>query len=608
MNICAAIGTLFRKRKKDEVHHQLYTQFGESLDPQHVLQEYPRPMLKRDSYLNLNGYWDYAITQSNQYPAAFDGRILVPFSPESVLSGVNRKVMPEDYLWYERKFTIDTDFHKGRILMHFGAVDQACQVYINKKPVIKHVGGYLPFSVDITDSVNIGNNLVTILVKDLSDTTFRSRGKQKLERGGMFYTAQSGIWQSVWMESVPDTYITKIKITPDYDKQRVRFHIFVNQPCTGEITVYENDNVIQSAVVFKDGEVVLGIPEMRSWSPEDPFLYQVTIKMGQDMVESYFAMRKFSIGKDKEGIVRLLLNNKPYFFNGLLDQGYWPDGLLTAPSDEALLYDIMTMKSMGYNTLRKHIKIENERWYYHCDKIGMIVWQDMVNGGEQYDTLLVCYLPTVFKRMQTHFKDCCYGKLGRKSEKGRQEYYRELEETVNLLYNHPCIAMWIPFNEGWGQFDAQVAYQKIKAMDKTRPVDEASGWFAQDGGDIKSIHSYFNKIIIKEEGKPVALTEFGGYACHIDEHSFSDSIYGYKNFNSLPALEDAICKLYMEEIKQTIDHGLSAAIYTQVSDVEDEVNGYITYDRKIVKCSVEKIREMNRQLTEYFDTKTKYSK
>ncbi len=605
MKICDALGTIVRKKKKDSTCHQLYTHFGENLNPDSVLQEYPRPMLKRDSYYNLNGYWSYAITQSNRYPAKFDGKILVPFSPESILSGVNRKVMPDDYLWYEREFVITPEFHAGRIIMHFGAVDQACHIYINRKPVKKHMGGYLPFSAEITEFISLGVNIITVIAKDVSDTSYHARGKQKLKRGGMFYTAQSGIWQTVWIESVPQKYITRLKITPDYDRQRAAFHIITNEPCSGEITIYDNTKIIHSASVQEDGQVILGIPDMKSWSPEEPFLYQVKITMGADCVESYFAMRKYSIGKDKEGIYRLFLNNQPYLFNGLLDQGYWPDGLLTAPSDEALLFDIMTMKNMGFNTLRKHIKIESARWYYHCDRVGMIVWQDMVNGGEIYNTWLICYLPTIFKRMQTQFRDSCYALLGRSSEKGRQEFQRELEETIELLYNQPCIAMWVPFNEGWGQFDADAAFQRAKSLDKTRLVDEASGWFAQKGGDIRSLHCYFNKLNIKDEGKPAALSEFGGYACYIRDHSYSDTIYGYKNFKTTEQLETAIIELYKGEIKKQIPYGLSALIYTQVSDVEDEVNGLLTYDRKINKCGAEKIKEMNDNLKAFYNAFTK---
>jgi beta-galactosidase/beta-glucuronidase len=650
MELKNALRTLLFKEDKSQGYHQLYTPWGEHLDPNQILMEYPRPQLRRDNYRILNGYWNYCITKKEGWPTSFDGEILVPFSPESDLSGVNRQLKPDEFLWYERSINIDTKYVDYRCILHFGAVDQYCEVYINKRKATEHMGGYLPFSVDITQMLHIGENQLTVKVIDKSDSSYHSRGKQKLDRGGMFYTAQSGIWQTVWLEWVPYRYIQSLRITPLMDQNAVYLEILLNQDKYKEIVAeeqrkdettsqrdgleptistmnsydrscsntvcpeekviytdrYENGDesydwcreIVYHVDIYADNRLIhsvssrmpiLTIPlsYVRYWSPEDPFLYDMVITAGEDRVESYFAMRKFEIKRDEEGILRLYLNYQPYFQNGLLDQGYWPDGLYTAPSDEALIYDIKLAKDLGFNMIRKHLKIEPLRWYYHCDRLGMIVWQDMVNGGSKYNTCLVGYLPTLFPNLANciikdkNYKH--YKRLGRKDEKGRQEWLKECIDTVNCLYNCPCIAVWVPFNEGWGQFDAAAVYELIQTVDKTRLIDHASGWFDQGAGDFKSIHNYFHRLKVKAGKRPVVLSEFGGYACYIADHSYSWQIYGYRIYLTKEDLNKDFQKLFLEEIPKLKKKGLAAAVYTQLSDVEDEVNGLVTYDRKVCK-------------------------
>lgn len=596
MNIKDAIRTLRFKGEKP-ANNQLYTVWGENLDPGDVLGEYPRPQLRRDNYTILNGLWNYAISKEPERPKKFDGTILVPFSPESVLSGVNRQLKPGEYLWYERTVTISELPEGRRCILHFGAVDQYCEIFINQQKVTEHIGGYLPFSIDITAELLIGENLLTVKAADDSDSSYHSRGKQKLNRGGMFYTAQSGIWQTVWMEWVPDLYITALRITPVVDQSLVRIDIFINDNFAEKlaaescfcIELYDNHQLIKK-VVSDQQFVTLPVADFKFWSPEEPYLYDLAVTVGEgtdhvDRVLSYFAMRKVEIKEDSEGIPRIYLNNKPYFQNGLLDQGYWPDGLYTAPSDEALIYDIVKAKELGFNMLRKHIKLEPLRWYYHCDRLGMLVWQDIVNGGEKYHVLLVGYLPTLFPGLAAKVKDKHYRILGRRQKEGRAEWLNECRNTVSLLYNSPSIILWVPFNEGWGQFDAKEVYQMLREMDSTRLVDHASGWFDQGCGDFESIHNYFHPMRAVIKKRPVILSEYGGYACYITHHSFSHQIYGYRIYVTKEDYDKAFHHLLEQDIKDLKESGMSAAVFTQLSDVEDEVNGLLTYDRKVCKVS-----------------------
>ncbi len=606
MNFKDAVRTLLYKEKPQRSDHQLYTKWGEALKPEQVLTEYPRPQLRRDNFTILNGYWDYGITKDPAKPENFEGRILVPFSPESPLSGVNRQLQPGEYLWYQRKLMLN-GIHPGmRCILHFGAVDQRCEIWVNDFEVAEHLGGYLPFSIDITKDIKEGENILTLMVTDESETSYHSRGKQKLSRGGLWYTAQSGIWQTVWYEWVPDRYITSVKITPNVLKREVTIQIAQNnkQPSSMQSGQASNADMHTNSVnrelyqvlVIEDGKMkqvvtsyqpvlTVSLGDCRYWSPEQPFLYDLVITAGEDQVESYFAMRSVEIRKDSSGTPRIFLNQKPYFQNGLLDQGYWPDGLYTAPSDEALIFDIQQAKRLGFNMLRKHIKVEPLRWYYHCDRLGMIVWQDIVNGGGTYKELLVGYLPTFLPCILLRLNDKRYRLFAREDPEGRREWSMECRETVELLYNSPCIACWVPFNEAWGQFDAKEAYRLIKELDATRLIDHASGWYDQHIGDFESIHNYFHKLKVKVKKRAVVFSEFGGYACYIPEHSFSWGVFGYRIFFQQEDLNNAFQKLYREEIKKLWEAGLSATVYTQLCDVEDEVNGLYTYDRKI--CKVE---------------------
>ena len=562
----------------------MLTPWGETLDPNNILQEYPRPQLRRDSYLNLNGPWDYAFSDSPACPETWQGEILVPFSPESELSGVNRQLRPGEYLWYHRTICLPTGFNRGRLLLHFGAVDQVASVYLNGKEQITHVGGFTPFFADLTADAGDSDTLeLTVRVLDASDRVDQSRGKQKLKPGGIWYTAQSGIWQTVWMESVPENYIRGLRIIPHYDEQQLELWVAGEGVCTAQFCGEAHE--------FPAGQpAVLDVPELHPWSPEDPYLYDLRLTLGDDVVDSYFAMRKFSVDADEAGCPRLFLNNAPYFHNGLLDQGYWSDGLLTAPSDEALIFDIETAKRMGFNMLRKHIKLEPLRWYYHCDRLGMLVWQDMPNGGARYHSAVVS--APLFTDI--HLKDSHYALFGRKRPESRQQYYNELTELLNALINCPCIAMWVPFNEGWGQFDAERICRFISSKDVTRTIDHASGWHDQKIGLLKSEHVYFRRYHFSPDklGRAVILSEFGGYSHRIDGHSFSRKSFGYKNYDSANSFRFALQDLYRKQIAPAMQEGLAAAVYTQLSDVENELNGLVTYDRRIVKISPELMRNI----------------
>ena len=614
---------------------QLYTRWGRELDPQNVLPEYPRPLLRRSSYTNLNGYWDYAFTREFKIPEKYDGQILVPFSPEAVLSGVSRQLMPDEYLWYRRIFIIEgwNGRKSGRrLILHFGAVDQACAVYVNGQRAARHTGGYLPFEADITQLVRDGENELIVAVKDLSDTSCHARGKQRLERGGMFYTAQSGIWQTVWMEEVPETYIQTIESVTDPDAGTVRIRVTAAENNKYEGTEvktsghqegdrasglpvqvqihrpglytdsceYSGAEEILCRAIGSAGEwIEIAIPDIMLWTCETPYLYFYTVTLGEDQAESYFAMRRFSVEKDEKGIPRICMNGEVQFQNGVLDQGYWPDGLYTAPCDEAFIYDIRAMKELGFNMLRKHIKIEPQRWYYHCDRLGMLVWQDMVCGGSSYRHWFVTYLATLFNAMHVTIKDGRHSRslLSRRDAEGRKQFFRETRDTVEALRIHPSIVCWVPFNEGWGQFDALKAADFVRSLDPTRLIDHASGWFDQKGGDLCSLHYYFFTLKFRPEPvRALALTEFGGYSWQIPGHSYSEKLYGYGKYDSRQSLTRGYRRLLASTILPAVKQGISATIYTQLSDVEEEVNGLYTYDREILKPNGETVRRLNQEL------------
>ncbi|MBQ3486734.1 MAG: glycoside hydrolase family 2 [Clostridia bacterium] len=566
------------------------TIWGEHLKESSVLPEYPRPQLKRNSFLNLNGPWHFYMGPAEAQPEKLPETILVPFSPESELSGIQRKKQKGDVLCYRRSFVLPEGFHRGRVLLHFGAVDLVATVSVNGRTCGTHRGGYWPFTFDITDMLREKNLLEVTVTDEATEVLSDARGKQSDKPGGIWYTAQSGIWQTVWLESVPENHITGLKVTPLFDQEEALIEVETNVP--GKCLLYLEGMIYAAA---SGTPVHVPVENMRPWSPEDPHLYHFSVSFGEDRVESYFGMRKCAIEKDGNGVPRLFLNNKPLFHNGLLDQGYWPDGLYTAPAEAAMVCDIQTMKALGFNMLRKHIKIEPLRWYYLCDTMGMLVWQDMVSGGGPYRTSVVTVpVAGVFP----HRVDNGYKAFGRQSEESRERYRWELEETVKLLYNCPSIVMWVPFNEGWGQFDALEAVERIRALDGTRTIDHASGWHDQGGGDVYSRHVYFRRFRYKKDrgGRAAVLSEFGGYACGIEGHRWSKKDFGYRMFSGEKELTAGIVKLYDREIRPAKAHGLAAAVYTQVSDVEEEINGLLTYDRKELKVEPDRIIAMNRRL------------
>lgn len=570
----------------------LMTPWGEHLDENCILTEYPRPQMRRNSYINLNGRWEYAITDSDESPRRWDGTILVPFSPESALSGVGRSLQPGQTLWYRREVIVPQGFipADGRLLLHFGAVDQEAAVYWNGRLLGRHMGGYNAFTLDATDALGPRNSLV-VRVHDDTDASFHSRGKQKTRRGGIWYTPQSGIWQTVWMEAVPRHYIESLRIVPLFDQSAVEVMVRCSQPLQCEATVDGR------TVPFTSGEPArIPMPDFRAWSPEDPYLYDLSVTLGEDRVESYFGMRKMEVRADRGGVKRLFLNGEPYFQSGLLDQGYWPDGLYTAPSDEALIYDIQTAKAMGFNLLRKHIKVEPMRWYYHCDRLGMLVWQDMPSGGGKYRFSTIT-LPLV---TGIHRRDNHYRAFARASSQGRGEYMDELEEMVGQLFNAPSVVLWVPFNEGWGQFDSALVMERLRALDPTRPVDPASGWHDQGAGELRSLHVYFKPFRFRRDrrGRALALSEFGGYNLRVDGHCFNQKDYGYRRLPDAAALWRDFSRLYEREVLPAVPRGLCASVYTQLSDVEDELNGLMTYDRRVVKLDADEVRELNERLKE----------
>ena len=585
---------------------ELLTRWGKTLDREHPLNDYPRPQMARDSFFCLNGVWEYAIQPTKEAFAGYQGEIVVPFSPETILSGVKRSVTPEDTLYYRKRFSFRRT--KARVLLHFGAVDYACEVKLNGVLLGAHKGGYTPFTFDVTMALIDGENELTLAVTDPSETGAQASGKQTFRRGQIWYTPQSGIWQTVWLEEVPETYIEGLKITPDIDAGAVTVRVAV-----GGGSAEARLQVISAGETIAEGETagneaVIRLPGFSLWTPENPYLYDLTVTAGEDTVKSYFGMRKFGVGVDEDGFPRLMLNNKPYFQNGLLDQGYWSDGMYTAPSDEALIYDIQTMKDMGFNMLRKHIKIEPLRWYYHCDRLGMLVWQDMVNGGGRVNQLTAGILPAFHLALNSRKLgnisdgEKHYKLFSRENEAGRDEYYENAGEMIDLLYNCVSLCLWVPFNEGWGQFDALKACDFFREKDPTRLIDHASGWHDQGGGDLNSFHIYFTPFFFpkrdKDDARVIALTEFGGYSMQTPGHVFNETkFFGYRKYYDKQKLTDAVAALYLDRLLPLIHKkGLSALVYTEVSDVEDETNGLLTYDREVIKIDPEIMRQINSQM------------
>ena len=582
----------------------LLTKWGKKIDPEHVLEDYPRPGMKRDSYICLNGFWDYAITKTAGFPEQYDGRILVPFSPEAVLSGVNRVLAPGMFLHYRLLFQAEKTEDGKRLILHFGAVDQSCEVYLNGCRLGEHTGGYWHFSFDITEVVREGENLLQVVVQDPSDSSYRAMGKQSLERGGMWYTPQSGIWQTVWMEYVPERFIEQVFPEPDVDSHCLGVRVMMNdsQRTPLKITIRLDDDVVLEADGMTEDTCRINLPSYRLWTPEDPALYDISIRAGEDEVTSYFAMRKISMEKDSKGVNRLFLNGRPYFHNGVLDQGYFPDGLYTPPSDEAMVNDIRQMKALGFNMLRKHAKIEPDRWYYHCDRLGMLVWQDMVNGGERSRNTLRSAAANLMPENIRLSRDENLRVFKRESEDSRKAFAGEVKKTIRQLCIFPSIVVWTVFNEGWGEFKASPITQMILKADPSRLIDEASGWIDQGGGDLASIHNYFLPLIVQPNpDRCVALSEFGGYSWHMTDRSWTDKEFGYRKYHSRTELTWAIETLWRRDVLGNLANGLSASVYTEVSDVEDETNGLLTYDREVLKIEREKITQVNKEIMDTFE-------
>ena len=583
----------------------ILTKWGENLNKHLPLSSYPRPQLKRDNWVCLNGVWEYAFSENE--PAEYTGEIIVPFSPESLLSGVSRELSAGQTIWYKRSFKFDKIPSEHRLLLHFGAVDQYCEVFVNGEHMGGFEGGYWPFHFDITDIIAENPEKeaeIIVAAWDDGEKGIEAFGKQSTNRGGIWYTAQSGIWQTVWAEVVPEQHVRDIKITPQCVESTVEIELTLSDLVEDEfvhISVYDENAVFaeirHSYLELKkvrDEEntvsITIPLPGFKYWSPDNPFLYTLKIKTSSDLVESYFGMRQFGIENG-----RLMLNGEPIFHTGLLDQGYWSDGMYTPPDDEAMIFDIVEAKKLGYNMLRKHIKIEPLRWYYHCDRLGMLVWQDFVNGGGPYSDMLTRFLPFADVRIKD---DRLRSGFGRMNPKGMQVFERDLIRTVKHLYNCVSLCVWVPFNEGWGQFEANRITEKLRAIDATRSIDHASGWHDQGGGDFASHHVYYKPFKFKADkfGRVQALTKFGGYSMQCEGHTTSDKLFGQRMFRTKEGLTKAIKKLYETDVLPYIEKGLSAAIYTQLSDVEDEVNGLFTYDRAKLKIDSRAIWELNNRL------------
>ena len=557
----------------------LYTPQGEQISSA-PLQSYPRPQMRRESYVNLNGWWAFTVSSQAQLPACYDREILVPYCPESLLSGIHTHFPEGSSLFYRRLLPIKKPENGNRILLHFGAVDQYAEIYVNQKLVCTHWDGYQAFSCDITDFLQEENQLTVRATDDLRSCRM-PYGKQTLKRGGMWYTPVSGIWQTVWLEEVPQSYIAELDIQTD-DAQAV---VTVTPALDGTV-LFEGQ-----AVALQGGKAVLKPRNPQYWSPENPHLYSFTVKAGADQVESYFALRTLSV-KTVNGVHRLCLNGKPYFFHGLLDQGYYSDGLFTPASEQNFENDILQMKALGFNTLRKHIKVEPEQFYYLCDKLGMVVFQDMVNNG-RYSFLRDTALPTIGLQKRSDRKL-------HKDPQGRKAFLQGMENTVQQLKNHPCVCYWTIFNEGWGQFDSDNVCAHLRTLDSSRFIDATSGWFRGENTDVESLHIYFGSWKkLKSKNRPLVLSEFGGYCYAVEQHIFNpQKSYGYKSCKTSEDFCRDLEKLYTEKVIPAAQKGLCAAIYTQVSDVEDEINGLLTYDRKVCKVQPEPMLKIAAALRE----------
>lgn len=576
------------------VEGRISTQWSEQVNPDNVLPEYPRPIMERTEWKNLNGLWDYAIIEKGKHsPSVFDGKILVPFAVESSLSGVAKTVGAEKELVYRRSFDVPSSWKGKKVLLHFGAVDWKTDVWVNDVKVGSHTGGFTPFSFDITEALQGKNNTLLVKVWDPTDKGYQPRGKQVSRPEGIWYTPVTGIWQTVWLEPVSESYIQDLRITPDIDNSLLSLKALVKDATSKdlvEVKVFDGQQLVAQGKSINGECVQVAMPEnAKLWSPESPFLYTLKVSLKQngklvDEVSSYAAMRKYSSKRDANGIVRLELNNKPLFQFGPLDQGWWPDGLYTAPTDEALLYDIQKTKDFGFNMIRKHIKVEPARWYTYCDKLGIIVWQDMPSGDRNPEWQNRKYFEGTEMKRSAESEAC---------------YRKEWKEIMDALYSYPCIGTWIPFNEAWGQFKTPEIVEWTKQYDPTRLVNPASGGNHYTCGDMLDLHNYpAPELYLYDAQRATVLGEYGGIGWVVQGHIWEpDRNWGYIQFNSSKEVTDEYVK-YAEKLYDLIPRGFSAAVYTQTTDVEVEVNGLMTYDRKVIKLDEKRVCEINRKLCE----------
>ena len=571
---------------------KIKTPWGEQLNPKNVLPEYPRPIMERHEWKNLNGSWNYAITKKGEAaPGNYQGEILVPFAVESSLSGVGKRINEHQELWYQRTFDVPSSWKGKQILLHFGAVDWKADVWVNDVKVGEHTGGFTPFYFDITSALNKGNNQLVVKVWDPADRGEQPRGKQVERPEGIWYTPVTGIWQTVWLEPVAAQHIAHLKTTPDIDKKTVKVEVATNvcSPDKVEVKVFDGKNLVAKGAALNGVPVELTMPEdVKLWSPESPSLYDMEVTLYKDgkaidQVKSYTALRKFSTHKDKNGITRLQLNNKDYFQFGPLDQGWWPDGLYTAPTDEALVYDLKKIKDFGYNMVRKHVKVEPARWYTYCDQLGLIVWQDMPNGGRG---------PAEWQ-MHKYYD----GADAIRSAKSEANYRKEWKEIIDYLYSYPSIGVWVPFNEAWGQFKTPEIAAWTKEYDPSRLVNPASGGNHYTCGDILDLHNYPGpNLYLYDPTRATVLGEYGGIGMALKGHLWlADKNWGYVKFNTPEEVTNEYIK-YADHLLELIEKGFSAAVYTQITDVEEEVNGLVTYDRKVIKVDEPKIKAINQKI------------
>jgi len=571
---------------------KIKTPWAEKVDASNPLPEYPRPQLEREQWLNLNGLWNYALVEKGgNVPDAYDGQILVPFPIESSLSGVQKSVGGNQELWYQRTFTVPSGWKNKNVVLNFGAVDWQAEVWVNGIKIGIHKGGYTPFSFNITPFLQKGaEQKLLVKVWDPTDVGFQPRGKQVNNPRGIWYTPVTGIWQTVWIEPVEKTYITHLKTVPNIDGGNVTVLASAEATTSAdiiEVKLLENGNVISTGKAVAGQEVFLAVPDARLWSPETPHLYDLEVSIHRDgkvvdNVKSYFGMRKISTKRDANGIVRMQLNNKDYFHFGPLDQGWWPDGLYTAPTDEAMLYDIKKTKEFGFNMIRKHVKVEPARWYYHCDREGILVWQDMPNGD---------------RSPQWQTRNYFNGLEFKRSAESEENFRREWKEIIDLCYSSPSVVVWVPFNEAWGQFKTEEITEWTKSYDPSRLVNSASGGNHYEVGDILDMHNYPEPVMGLFDSKRVnVLGEYGGIGLVIENHLWEkDRNWGYVQYKS----SEEATKVYVgyaEKLKKLIPYGYSAAVYTQTTDVEIEVNGLMTYDRKVIKLNEEQIRKVNLEI------------